>query len=109
MKSYKHDQYKKNRNRLGNLIRNPFKEPLSLTIDKTISKRSFIKNKRTNISSNGIKLLYELRIANHTGFVYAHISEDHLITIKVTYIKTKEIKTRSVSEVVLLLEEILFT
>ena len=109
MKNFRQAKCKENRNNLRYLVVNPFTEQPSLTVSKAIAGKSFIKNKDEYITSEKTKLYYELIIANTPGFISITIAKDHLITAKVTYKKTKEIKTRDMLEVVSLINEVLFT
>jgi len=109
MKNYKQEKCKQNRNYLRYLVTNPFTEPPSLTIGKIIEGKAFIKNKSEFHNSENSKLYYELNLANKSGFISVDISKDHLICAKVSYKKTKEIKTRDMEEVVSLIKEVLFT
>jgi len=109
MKNFKQEKCKQNRNYLRYLVTNPFKEQPSLTIEKVIKNRSFIKNKKEHLTPEVSKLYYEIIVANKVGFISIIVSKDHLITAKISYKKTKEIKTREMSEVVSLLNDILFT
>ena len=89
MRNYRQEKCKENRNNLRYLISNPFSEPLSLTIDKLVKGRVFVKNKRINITENETKIYYELVVARKSGFITVSISKDHLIVVKVSYNKTK--------------------
>ena len=109
MKNFKQENYKNNRNSLRYLITNPFKEFPSITIENVFKSKSFIKNKTEKYTTEGCVLFYELNIANKVGLVSVLISPDHLMTVKVSYNKLKEIKTREMSEVVALIHEVLFT
>ena len=109
MKNFKQERCKQNRNYLRYLTTDTLKEPLASTIMGLIEGKSFIKNKSEFHNGDTSKLFYELKIANKTGFIAISISKDHLINVKVSYKKTKEIKTRDLSEVVSLIKEILFT
>jgi len=109
MKNFKQEKCKQNRNYLRYLITDPFIEPPSLTIENIIKDRVFIRNKTEHLTSEVSKFFYALNIANKPGFISVKISKDHLITAKITYIKTKEIKTRDMVEVVSLINEVLFT
>lgn len=109
MKNFKQERCKQNRNYLRYLTTDTLIEPLSLTVQKLIEGKSFIKNKSELHNGDTSKIFYELIIANHTGFIAISVSKDHLINAKISYKKTKEIKTRDLSEVVSLINEVLFT
>jgi len=109
MKNFKQEKCKQNRNYLRYLVTDPFKESPSLTIENIIRGRAFIKDKNECLTSEISKFFYVLNIANKTGFISVQISKDHLINAKVTYTKTKKIKTRDMSKVVSLINEVLFT
>ena len=109
MINFKQENYKNNRNSLRYLLTNTFKELPAITIENVFKTKSFIKNKTEKYTTDGCVLFYELNIANKVGFVSVLISQDNLITLKVSYNKLKEIKTREMSEVVALLNEVLFT
>ena len=109
MKNFKQEKCKQNRNYLRYLETDTFKEPPASTISKVLKNRSFIKNKKENLNSELSRLYYEVKIANKTGFLIVDISKDHLITAKAYYKKIKKIKTREMSEVVSLIEEVFFS
>jgi len=109
MKNYKQEKCKQNRNYLRYLVSDPFAEQPSSTIEETIQGRAFIRNKTEYLTSEMRKYFYAVNISNKAGFISIKISKDHLICAKITYKKTKEIKTRDMSEVVSLINEVLFT
>jgi len=109
MKNFKQEKCKENRNNLRYLETNTFKEQPSITLGKVLAGKGFVKNKTEQHTSENSKLYYEIVISNKSGFISISISEDHLITAKITYKKTKEIKTRDMAEVVSLINEIMFT
>ena len=109
MKNFKQEKCKQNRNYLRYFISNTFEEHPFLTIKKIIKDKVFIKNKDEYHTAEKSKLFYEFKLANKTGFIMVSVTKDHLINAKVSYKKSKEIKTRDISEVVSLIEEVLFT
>jgi len=109
MKNFKHEKCKENRNYLKYIESNPFSEPPALTILKCINGKTFIKNKRENLDGENSVIFIESKHANKTAFIRVNISKDHLITAKISYKVSKEIKTRDMSEVIALINEVLFT
>ena len=109
MKNFKQEKCKENRNYLRYLETDTFIESPATTVANTIKNKLFIKNKTEILTADVSKIFYEVRLANKAGFIYINISKDHLITAKVSYKKTKEIKTRDMAEVVSLINEVLFT
>ncbi len=110
MKNFRQEEYKKNRNSLRYLLTKTLTESPITYLDKIFKdKKSFIKNKTELLTENNSKFFYELNIANKLGFVVIDISKDNLIKAKVSYKNTKEIKTRDFSEVINLINSVLFT
>jgi len=109
MKNFKQEKCKQNRNYLRYLVTNPFTEAPSITIENIIKNRVFIKNKTESLTSEVSKFFYEILLANKVGFISMSISKDHLINLKVSYKKTKEIKTRDMGKAVSLINEVLFS
>lgn len=109
MKNFKQEKCKQNRNYLRYLITDPFKESPASTIERIIKGRVFIRNKMESLTSEMSKFFYEINLVNKRGFIQVSVSKDHLIEAKVSYKITKKIKTRDMSEVVSLINEVLFT
>lgn len=109
MKNFKQVEYRKDRNSLRNVLTSTLKEPIASTIEDIIKDKVFIVNKTEFHDSEYSKLFYALRIANQPGFISLKISKDNLITLKVSYKYTKEIKTRNLQEIVLLIKNTLFS